>query len=227
MTRTAVSAAVALALSVGSVPAAAQVRLADASDRAALRTWFVLLVDAQFYRPTPDVVDCAGLVRHAVREALRPHSPEWLRQMALPRVAPDVRDRPAARDGALPLFRVPADAEGGERWGEFADARTLVELNARFLGREAAALRPGDLLYFHQHGRASPDHLMVFVGRSSFEPEGNDWIVYHTGPDADGPGTPGEMRKVRLADLVRHPAPHWRPTLENERFVGLFRLEMM
>ena len=61
-----------------------QVRLTDASDAAALRAWFVLLADAQFYRATPDVTDCAALVRHALREALRPHTPEWRRTMALP-----------------------------------------------------------------------------------------------------------------------------------------------
>lgn len=226
MTRVAVSATVALAVVAGLAPARAQVRLADASDRAALRAWFVLLADAQFYRPTADVTDCAGLVRHAVREALRPHSPEWLRLNQLPRVAPDVRDRPRARDGALPLFRVDA-GEGAARWAEFADARTLVERNARRLGRDTGALRPGDLLYFRQRGRPTPDHLMIFVGRSRFEVDGDDWVVYHTGPDADGPGTPGEMRKARLADLRRHPAARWRPVPENDAFVGAFRLEMM
>ena len=38
----------------------AQVRLADDSDRAAFRAWFVLLADAQFERQTPDVTDCAA-----------------------------------------------------------------------------------------------------------------------------------------------------------------------
>ncbi|MGH9217909.1 MAG: DUF1175 family protein, partial [Vicinamibacterales bacterium] len=62
----------------------AQVRLADESDRAAFRAWFVLLADAQFERTTPDVIDCAALVRHAVREALKTHTPAWLREAHLP-----------------------------------------------------------------------------------------------------------------------------------------------
>jgi len=33
---------------------------------AAFRSWFVLLADAQFERPTDDVQDCAALVRHAM-----------------------------------------------------------------------------------------------------------------------------------------------------------------
>ncbi|MGH9163198.1 MAG: DUF1175 family protein [Vicinamibacteraceae bacterium] len=83
-------------------------RSPDAADREAFRAWFVLLADAQFYRPTTDVTDCAGLVRHAAREALRPHGSEWLRRMRLPltRLYPEIVNRPMALDGMLPIFRV-------------------------------------------------------------------------------------------------------------------------
>ena len=201
----------------------AQVRLADESDRAAFRAWFVLLADAQFYRTTADVTDCAALVRHAAREALRAHTPEWLRQAALPRVRvfPDVRARTPIADGGLALFRI-SDARPA-RYAEFADARTIVRFNTRFIGRDINALRPGDLLYFHQPQQDEPDHLMVYIGESAFEAEGRDWIVYHTGAIAGG----GEVRKVRLADLRRHPAPRWRPVIDNTNFVGVFRLEML
>jgi uncharacterized protein len=203
--------------------ASAQVRLADESDRAAFRAWFVLLADAQFYRPTADVTDCAGLVRHAAREALRPHTPEWMRLAALPRARtfPDVRSKPPMIDGGLALFRV-SDSRPA-RYAEFADARTIVRFNSRFIGRDLNALRPGDLLYFHQPQQDEPDHLMVYVGASTFEADGRDWIVYHTGAQAEG----GEVRKVRLADLLRHPAPRWRPVAGNANFVGVFRLEML
>jgi uncharacterized protein YfaT (DUF1175 family) len=206
----------------------AQVRLTDASDRAALRAWFVLLADAQFYQPTPDVTDCAALVRHALREAFRPHTPDWLRQTALPvaQVHPDVRVKPAiVSGGGFGLFRVPplTDAAGAEhaRYAEFADAKTIVRLNATPLGRDLAALRPGDLIYFRQPSQRAPDHLMVFVGRSAFEAEGADWIVYHTGDD------PGEVRKVRLAVLLEHPVARWRPLAANGNFVGIFRLHLL
>jgi uncharacterized protein YfaT (DUF1175 family) len=216
----------------------AQVRLADESDRAAFRAWFVLLADAQFYRTTPDVTDCAALVRHAAREALRPHTPEWRRQAALPRsgVYPDVRAKTQTADGGLALFRVSDSTPSTPaRYAEFADARTIIRLNARFIGRDLAALRPGDLLYFHQRGQREPDHLMIYVGASPFEPEARDWIVYHTGPPSPDeladPGNKvpagGEVRKVRLADLQRHPAPRWRPASNNPGFVGVFRLEML
>ena len=205
-------------------PVSAQIRLADESDRAAFRAWFVLLADAQFERQTEDVKDCAALVRHAVREALRTHTPEWVRRSGLP-FAPqfaDVRSAPRAGSEGLPLFRVSADPS--PKFAEFADAKTLIHLNARSLGRDARALRAGDLLYFRQPGQREPDHLMVFIGRSPFESEGDDWVVYHTGPLDGGPG---EVRKVRLSTLAQHPAPRWRPLTSNPNFVGVFRLTFL
>jgi hypothetical protein len=209
-----------LALAV-TAAAAAQVRLPDESDREAFRAWFTFLADAQFYRPTADVADCAGLVRHAAREALKAHTPEWHRLAALPAAAPfpDVRARPLGSDAGWPLFDV---APG--RYAEFADARTIVARNTRAIGRDLASARPGDLLYFRQDTQAVPDHLMVYVGPSRFEAGAHDWVVYHTGPTAGGPG---EMRKARLVDLARHPAPRWRPLPHNPAFIGVFRLDWL
>lgn len=212
------------------VRADAQVSPRDGSDRAALRAWITVLADAQFYRTTPDVTDCAALLRHAVREAVRPHTDDWHRRMRFPLAVtlPDVVARPLERDGMLPLFAVTAGRP--PRYAEFADARTIVILNADPRGRDVAALRPADLLYFRQDEQRLPDHLMVFVGRSVFEPSGDDWVVYHTGPSAQrdtGPASPGEVRKARLADLLRHPSPRWRPVEANRAFIGVFRLRMV
>ena len=115
-------------------------------------------------------------------------------------------------------------ARDPDRFAEFADAATLVRLNARAIGRDVRAARPGDLLYFRQNESRSPDHLMVFVGESQFDSGRGDWIVYHTGPQDD---SRGEVRKVSLADLTRHPAPRWRPVAANAAFVGVFRLLML
>jgi uncharacterized protein YfaT (DUF1175 family) len=213
--------AFATAILIGSTAAGAQLRLGDESDRAAFRSWFVLLADAQFEERAPDVTDCAALVRFAFREALRAHTTEWRKHVRLPFTPtfPDVRSAPVATSNGWPLFRV---ADGSAtRYAEFADAKTIVTLNARPLGRNLAALQPGDLLYFRQPGHTQPDHLMIFVGRSFFDEEAEDWIVYHTGP-LDG--RPGEVRKVRLADLLQHPAPRWRPLSANPHFIGAFRL---
>lgn len=231
MMRRQIAAVLAAALITG-IPISAQVRLADESDRAAFRSWFVLLADAQFERQTEDVTDCAGLVRHAVREALRPHTPEWVRRSGLPFVPQfaDVRSAPRAMDAALPLFQITSGPS--PQFAEFADAKTLIHLNARPLGRDVHALRAGDLLYFHQPGQrpstalgaSEPDHVMVFIGRSQFESDGDDWIVYHTGPLDGGPG---EVRKVRLTTLREHPSPRWRPVMGNPNFVGVFRLGIL
>ncbi len=196
----------------------AQVRFGDETDRTAFRSWFTFLADAQYYRHTTDVTDCAALVRHAVREALRAHTPEWHRLAGLPLSPPfaDVRSRPQPRPDGWPLFRV-----DDRHYAEFADARTIITLNSRSLGRDIGALRPADLLYFRQEDQRSPDHLMVFVGPSLFERDRQDWIVYHTGPTD---GAPGEVRKTRLSDLLRHPAARWRPMLQNPSFVGIYRL---
>lgn len=211
---------------VADLSGASRVRPAlDAQDRAAFLAWFTLLADAQFYRPTPDVGDCAALVRHAAREALRDHTPEWQRRMAIPggHARPDVRWRLTAHDGALPIFRVSAGPRAS--YAEFADARTILRLNATRVGRDAAAARAGDLLAFQQEGQRFPEHLMVFVGPSTFEPRHRDWVVYHTGPDRDA-ARAGEMRKVTLADLRRHPAPRWRPIPHNPAFLGVYRLRI-
>jgi uncharacterized protein YfaT (DUF1175 family) len=202
----------------------AQIRLADETDRAAFRAWFVLLADAQFERPAPEITDCAALVRFAVREALRPHTPEWVRAVALPFSPqfPEVRSAPRGSVHGLPLFRV-ADIPG-PRYAEFADAKTIVSLNTTPIGRDVTLARPGDLLYFRQRTQTQPDHLMIVVGRSSFDAEGDDWVVYHTGPSDEGPG---EVRKVRLSTLRQHPAPRWRPAADNSNFVGVFRLTAM
>jgi uncharacterized protein YfaT (DUF1175 family) len=203
---------------------AAQVRLTDESDRAAFRSWFTLLADAQFEQAAAEVTDCAALVRFAFREALRAHTPEWSRRTALPFTPrfPDVTSAPRATPAGWPLFRVNDTTPA--RFAEFADARTLIAFNSVPIGRDISRARPSDLLYFQQPGQSQPDHLMVLVGRSFFEHEGVDWVVYHTGPSDTGRG---EVRKVRLATLVQHPAPRWRPLATNSHFVGVFRLHAL
>ena len=197
--------------------------LADESDRAAFRGWFALLSELQFEHTAAEVTDCASLVRFAYREALRAHTPEWLRRIGLPvtPLYPDVRSGPRPGPQGWPLFSIRA---GTPLYGEFADARTLIRLNSRPLGRSSRAARSADLLYFHQPGQRQPDHLMVFVGPSVFDSEAVDWVVYHTGPDAS---SAGEVRKVRLVDLLHHPSPRWRPSPDNPHFIGVFRWALL
>jgi uncharacterized protein YfaT (DUF1175 family) len=206
-----------------SVVAVADTPRLAGQDRTAFIQWFVLIADAQFEHASPEIADCAALVRYAYREALRPHSPEWARRTGLTFVPryPDVQSGPKPGAGGWPLFRTAAGAD--PRYAEFADARTLVTLNTRLVGRDAAEARPGDLLYFRRPGAPQPDHVMVVVGRSVFD-AGDDWVVYHTGPDG---ASPGEVRKVSLAVLQRHPTPTWRPTPANPAFAGVFRWTLL
>ena len=196
-------------------PLRRRVRLADESDRAAFRSWFVLLADAQFERPTADVTDCAALVRHALREALRAHTPEWVAaRSALPFTPQfaDVRSAPRAGADGWPLFRITRTPR--PRIAEFADAKTLVRPQQPV--RSAATLDalpgPATCSTSGSPGSAQPDHLMVFVGRSHFESEGDDWVVYHTGPS-----TAGQAKCARCGSrrCVQHPAPRWRPLASN------------
>lgn len=208
------------------------------NDRESFRKWFTAIAEEQFYEPSrewnEDQRDCAGLVRFAWREALRAHDRAWLLRMgeAYDAVAPDVRAYTLERSPAGgKIFRTATGsfdesnlADG--TFSEFADARTLKDFNSRFVSRDRAQARPGDLLFFHQPWvQKYPYHVMIFLGRARTDPEGaDDWVVYHTG---SSPQDAGEVRKVRLSVLERHPDPRWRPVLSNRNFLGFYRLRIL
>ena len=112
--------------------------------------------------------------------------------------------------------------------GLLPDRDVLAALAGEGLARPPvpalARLQPGDLLYFSQPEQTQPDHLMVFVGRSMFDRDHDDWVVYHTGSSADEEGT---IRKVRLGVLDRHPNRRWRPLPDNPNFLGFYRLKIL
>ncbi len=126
------------------------------------------------------------------------------------------------------IFRVregsfrPEDLSDGA-FAEFADARTLVARNAYLVSRDVRVAKAGDLLFFHQPQQRSPFHSMIYVGRSNFGSE-PDVLVYHTGEDE---GRAGEMRRVTLAELERHPDRRWRPFPDNPNFLGVFRWNIL
>jgi len=66
---------------------------------------------------------------------------------------------------------------------------------------------------------------MIFLGESSDDDErGADWVVYHTGMST---GDAGSIKKLRLADLERHPEARWRPVANNRNFLGFYRLRIL
>jgi uncharacterized protein YfaT (DUF1175 family) len=207
-------------------------------DRENFRQWFTSIAEEQFYRPSrewnEDQRDCAGLVRFAWREALRAHDRAWLLRMgeAFDPVAPDVRAYILERSPVgEKLFRTAAGSFvesnlSDGTFSEFADARTLKEFNSRFVSRDPREAEAGDLLFFHQPWvQKYPYHVMLFLGRARTRAEGaTDWVVYHTGAS---PADAGEVRKVRLSVLARHPDPRWRPVAGNKNFLGFYRLKIL
>jgi uncharacterized protein len=209
-------------------------RLDSVSDRQSFRHWFTLIAEGEAFagpRLPAEIKDCAALLRYAYREALRPHTAEWAAATDLGAVpaAPDVAKYQFPYTPVGPrVFRVsegpftPEDLDDGT-FAEFADVKTLVLANAHFVSRDVGGALPGDLLFYRQFEQRSPFHSMLFVGRSYFGP-GNDWVVYHTGPDGSWPG---EMRRVSLSSLIDHPDPRWRPVPGNRNFLGVYRWNIL
>jgi len=203
-------------------------RLGDPADQAAFRRWFTSIAEYQAVRPRAEVpaeiVDCASLLRYAYREALKRHDGQWFAATGMGVVAPPGEIRawhyPETPLG-MGLFRVAAapftaaDATDGA-FAQFADARTLVERNAYLVSRDVRSALPGDLLFWRQFGQSSPWHSMIVL-------EGGE-IVYDTGPDH---GQPGELRRVRIAELVNHPDARWRPVPGNPNFLGVYRWNIL
>lgn len=218
------------------VPDVAELRTYQ--DRENFRRWFTAIAEMQFYQLSnqwnADQRDCAGLVRFAIREALRHHDRPWLQKMGpgYEAVAGDV----AAFDlDHNPLgekiFRTDfgsfdeSDLRTG-RFSEFADARALRNFNTRFVSRDRREAQPGDLLLFYQPWvQKYPYHVMIFLGSGRIAPNGGqDWVVYHTGSTPTDEGT---VKKVQLSVLDGHPDPRWRPVEGNRNFLGFYRLKIL
>jgi len=212
------------------------VLLLDPADRRAFRGWFTYLAEAPALWPPErlpaEISDCSALLRFAYREALREHTGEWARGLglrSLPR-SPSVKKYryPHTLLGAN-LFRVregrfaAADLEDGS-FAQFADAQTLQRLNSTFVSRDFNEALPGDLLFYRQLTQDQPFHAMVLVGPSHFQPDPGPWVSYHTGPSGE---SKGEMRRVRLAELLQHPEPRWRPVPGNRNFLGVYRWKIL
>jgi len=211
-------------------------RLDSAQDRQNFIHWFTFLGETQYYSPTPrtraEIQDCAALIRFAFRNSLMTHSPAWREDAGLP-FDPGFGDvakyhypyGPLGRE----LFRTrpgpaaPADPSQGA-FAEFADSATLLRYNTYRISRDIRAAQPGDLLFFHQSVEREPFHTMLFVGRSYYQPQGADWIVYHTG---DMDSRRGQIREVQAGTLLEHADLRWRPLLDNPHFLGVFRLEIL
>jgi uncharacterized protein YfaT (DUF1175 family) len=212
-------------------------RLNDPADRDVFRRWFTLLAEVEAAQPTEklpaEINDCAGLIRFAYREALRAHDPAWMAQQGLQSVpgiaSVEKYQYPFTPLGAS-LWRVepgsfaPSNLGDGA-FAQFADARTLKNLNMHFIGKDLGQARPGDILFYRQSQQNSPYHSMIFAGRSQLQPELPEPIViYHTGALGK---SKGEIRVLPISELMNFPAPRWRPLAGNSNFLGIYRWNIL
>ena len=210
-------------------------------DRDNFRRWFTSVAEMQFYQLSDqwnaEQRDCAGLVRFAMREALRRHDRIWFQKMGpgYETVAPDVAGLDLDQNAlGEKIFRTDfgsfheSDLRNG-RFSEFADGRSLKNFNSVFVSRDRREAQPGDLLFFYQPWvQRYPFHVMVFLGAPRLNVDGangaNDWVVYHTGAS---PTDEGAVKKVELSVLDHHPDPRWRPVESNRNFLGFYRLKIL
>lgn len=212
-------------------------RLESTADRSAFREWFAAIAEYQALRPAAElpveINDCAALLRYSYRGALHAHTEPWLEENKLEALAflPSVKkySYPHTPLGAG-LFRIkpPLPAENLRRsFAEFADVKTLIQLNTFLVSRDVHLALPGDLLFYRQLEQNSPYHSMAFIGQSQIiSGEGADdpILVYHTGPNGK---EAGEMRRVQLRQLMQHPSPRWRPVPGNSNFLGVYRWNIL
>ena len=207
-------------------------------DRESFRRWFTGIAEHQFYQLSEqwnvDQRDCAGLVRFAMREALRRHDRPWFQKMGpgYETIAPDVAGFDLNHNPlGEKIFRTDfgsfheSDLRNG-RFSEFADGRALKNFNTTFVSRDRREAEAGDLLFFYQPWvQKFPYHVMIFLGGPRVAPHGaHDWVVYHTG---SSPTDQGTVKKVALSVLDHHPDPRWRPVESNRNFLGFYRLKIV
>src|SRR5271157_1610496 len=208
-------------------------RVDDERDRLAFRRWFTFLAETQYFqaadaRPA-EIKDCAALIRYAYRETFRVHDAGWAEAAAVPVVPafdPPGKYHYPYTPLAAGLFRVragplgPGDFSDGA-FAQFADAQTLRRFNTHFLTRDLTRAQSGDLLFFRHDATF---HSMIYLGRSQLRPDGNLYVVYHTGPDGGGPG---EIKRLTLSELLHFPQLDWRPLAANRNFLGVYRWNIL
>lgn len=90
----------------------------------------------------------------------------------------------------------------------------LIGYNFRNKGTSLEQARNGNLLVFRKGLEIEePYHLMIFV-----EDRSQNLAVYHNGAMGDK----GEVRVVRVSDLIECPDPVWIPDSRNPHFLGVF-----
>ena len=69
-----------------------------------------------------------------------------------------------------------------------------------------------------------PFHSMIYLGESAIAKDGARYVVYHTGPQGSDPG---EIRRLKLPELLHFQEPQWRPVAANCNFLGVYRWNIL
>lgn len=183
----------------------------DGQQTSIFRSWFVRIVAEQYRMgPTPRWThrDCAGLVRFAAYEALKPHDGAWLRASGITNefLPPEM----GLRDEQTLLLNNWKQVDGHR--GPYVSALALIQENSHFVSRDINQAEPADLLFFDQ---GDDQHLMIWMG---------SFLVYHTGtvtPQDNG------LRKQSLKNLMEWSDTRWQPRSDNPNFIGIYRLSFL
>lgn len=190
-------------------------------DETALRRSVTDVALLQAHRPSPlweaRQRDCAGLVRFAYRIALEERSAQRKSKLGIPARLnlPPLSDRARHLFPRYPqIWQVGLEAGSRPRFGDFADAETLIGYNFRQKSRRLEDARNGDLLVYQKPlDNAEPYHLMMFV-----ESRPDNLAVYHNGAQGDE----AQVRVVRIGELLDSADPLWIPRAENPYFLGVY-----
>ncbi len=214
--------------------------LIDETDRSRFRRRFTSIAESQFYNIHPHWPeirrDCTGLVCFAYKEALKIHNTQWLKRFKY-LTDPTTPDIHAFQYPNIPLigtnlFRTqpgpftPEDLDG-TTFQPVATAQVLMQYNCRFLGKEPDdTIKAGDLLFYRYFvDEHLVHHTMVLVKTFPGPHNTTDGtVVYHTGPDGNHSG---EVRKLRLSTLNRHPDDIWHAKPNNPHFLGFYRFNIL
>jgi hypothetical protein len=179
--------------------------LSSPVDRQAFRRWFAFMAESRYYahKRVREITDCAALVRWCFREALMPHDTAWARSTDLP---------------IFPAMPSVQDAAWTEEFGR-ADASDLHHNETWFVSRDIRSALPGDLLFFEAAGD-SAEHVMIYIGASQILPSSRNWVVYLADRGR-------EVEKVTVDSLLSSSYGDWRPEVENPRFLGVWRFNLL
>lgn len=177
----------------------------------AFRLWFMRMITEQFRQgPSPRWVhrDCAGLVRFAAYEALRPHDGLWFQANGIVPPMPPEANLTSEQQLLLNSW----EQIGTDKRAAYASAIAIIQENSRFISKDMNQALPGDLLFFDQ---GDDQHLMIWMG---------SYIAYHTGRPSE---RESGLRKYTLQQFMNWNDTRWRPEVDNPNFIGVFRLSFL